>query len=163
MPVAAGHGVVTPAPLVLHEKGPTPCPELPQGWSRCHLPVPPPSATVPPPAPRLLLCQPKPSPHGRTSEAFTVKPEGSGCLQVPGQVVALAWHVALQLCQGTGLDPSWVSQQHPLEPLLSPVLWEFPPQLCPSGWRELLGPSRWHPSGQVALQWEPGTVWDMVS
>lgn len=66
---------------------------------------------------------------------------------MPGQLVAPAWHVALQLCQGTELDPGWVSQQHSLEPLLSPVLWEFPPQLCPSGWRELLGPSRWHPRG----------------
>lgn len=27
----------------------------------------------------------------------------------------------------------------------SPVLWEFPPQLCPSDWWEMLGPTRWHP------------------
>lgn len=64
VPVAAGHGVVTPAPLVLHGNSPTPCLEPPQGWSRCHLPVPPISVTVPPPVPRLLLCQPEPSPQG---------------------------------------------------------------------------------------------------
>lgn len=71
VPVAPGHGVVTPAPLVLHGTGPTPCPEPPQGWSCCHLPVPPISATVspisatvPPPAPRSPLCPPEPSPQG---------------------------------------------------------------------------------------------------
>lgn len=63
------------------------------------------------------------------------------------QVVAPAWHVALQLYQGTGLDPGRVSQQHPLEPLRSPIRWEFPTQLRPRDWRELLGPTRWHPRG----------------
>lgn len=85
---------------------------------------------------------------------------------MPLQVVAPAWHVAWHLSLGTGLDLSWVSQQHPLEQLQTPVLWEFPPQLCPSGWRELLGPTGFSrvmvASQGLALQWEPGTVRNMV-
>lgn len=59
---------------------------------------------------------------------------------MPLQVVAPTWHMPLQLSQGTGLGLGWVSQQHPLELLPAPVLWEFP---------RVTGRSCWDPPGDI--------------